>query len=73
MIERGCGLRLPTEPLACRRVVRQVRRQNLDCDVATETRVVRSMHLTHPANPDPGGDFIGTEARPGGQGHRVRR
>jgi hypothetical protein len=34
---------------------------------------VRSMHFTHTANPDLGDDFVGAEARPGGQGHPVRR
>ena len=72
VIERGCSQRLATKPLACRRVVGQMRRQNLDRDVAPEARVVRTVDLAHPTDPDPGGDLIRAEARTSGQAHPVR-
>ena len=43
-------------------------RQDLDRDVAIEPRVARPIDLTHAAVADLGGDFVGAEARAGGEG-----
>jgi hypothetical protein len=60
----------PGEPV---RILREHLQQDLDRDVAIQLRVVRAIHLAHPARADLRGDFIGAEAGTGGKGHGGRR
>ena len=48
-------------------------RQHLDGDLALQVGVGRPIHLTHPADADLGGDFIGAEARAGSESQSLRR
>ena len=47
----------------------ELRRQNLDRDIATQPAVARTIDLTHPSRADRGDHFIGTEARAGRERH----
>jgi hypothetical protein len=49
------------------------RRQDLDGDLALESRVGRPVHLPHPAFPDRRGDVVNAEACAGGQGQLCRQ
>ena len=58
MIERRSGFGLGQEPLPAVRIVRQIRRQELDRRLPVETCVFRQEHFPHPACAEPGGDAI---------------
>jgi len=45
-------------PLAQLRLLRKVRRQNLDGDDSIEARVTRAVHFTHPARSNQGKSFV---------------
>ena len=49
MIQRRNRPRFAVKALFCLRVVREMRRENLDRDRAVEARVTRPIHLTHAA------------------------
>ena len=51
-------------------VVRERRRQQLQCDVAPEPPVVGAMDLAHPAGAKHAEHFIGSDGRPRRQCHR---
>jgi hypothetical protein len=54
-------------------IVRQVLRQDLDRDVATEPRIARPVHLTHSPGADRSSDFVRAEAGTGNKRHGVDR
>ena len=58
MIERRSGLGLGQEPLPAVRIVRQIRRQELDRRLPVEPCVFRQEHFPHPARAEPGGDAV---------------
>ena len=47
--------------------------QDLDRDLASETRVVGEINLAHSATAQQVQDFVGAEQRAGGQGHREKQ
>lgn len=55
------------------RVGNEELRQDLDCDLAIESRVARAIHLTHAAGPEGGEDLERAEAGAGGEGQLRRR
>src|SRR5262249_19221370 len=67
MIERGCGQRLPSQPLARAGVGGGGGGEQLDRDLAIETWIAGAVHLTHSSCAKPGDDFIGSDARAGGE------
>jgi hypothetical protein len=50
-------------------ILRERSRQHLDGYVAIQFGVARPIHLAHPARANRGDNFVGSEARAGGQGH----
>ena len=48
-----------------------LRQQHLDRDNAIQLRIMRAIHLAHPAFADLGGDFIRADTRAGTEGHRI--
>ena len=58
---------LAFESLAELRILSQLRRQYLDRDGAPQAGVASLVDLAHPARPDEGLDFVGTEARAGSE------
>src|SRR4030095_3075399 len=58
MIEGGNSLGFPFESLSKLGPVRKVCSENLDCDLAVETGVPRSINLSHSASSDCGKDFV---------------
>ncbi len=61
MIQRRNSARLALEPLLGLRILRKMRRQNLDSHGAVEARVARAIHLAHAARSERRLDFIGTK------------
>ena len=61
MVQRGDRARFALEPLPANRVARELRGQDLDRDVAHETRVVGAIDLAHAATAQRLDDLIGTE------------
>ena len=51
MVQRGDRLRLALQALAGAELTRQLRRQDLDCDRASEAGVLRTVDLAHAALP----------------------
>ena len=49
MLQRGRNPRLGQKALAERHIVRELRREQLQCDVAIERQVVRPVDDAHPA------------------------
>src|SRR5262245_42801313 len=69
MVERRRHARFAFEARAKIRALRQMPREHLDGDLATEPRVAGAIHLPHPARSKRRNDFIGSEAGRGGQWH----
>jgi len=69
MVERGQHFRFALEAREAAWVRRYGRGQDLDRDLALEIRVGGAIDLPHAAHADLGSDFVGAEARAGGQGH----
>ncbi len=69
MGERSDGLRFAFEALAPPQIVRERLRQHFDRNVTPEARVPRAIDLAHAARADGRDDFVGAEARAGGQTH----
>src|SRR5262249_1443630 len=63
MRELRNGPRLAREPFAELRIVRELGRQDLDGDEASQPRVARAVHLAHPAGAERLFDLVGTEHR----------
>jgi hypothetical protein len=59
--ERGDGLRLAFESLLERRISREMRRKNLDRDLAVEPRVARLVDFSHPSRTERRKDLIRAE------------
>src|SRR5207253_5123385 len=71
MIDRTgrAGLLLKSKqplPVGCK-----FRRKNLDGHIPADPRIVRAIHLTHPARADERGDFVRPEPGPGRKSHGV--
>ena len=60
---------LPLETLHPLRVLRERLGEDLDGHFALQLRIVRAIHLTHPAHAQGAQDFIGAETSAGGEGH----
>ena len=72
MIERGHGHRLAAQALARARVSRRHGWEQLDGDLAIETRIVGAIDLAHASRPDGGQNLIGAEARAGRKRQRCQ-
>ncbi len=72
MAQRSDGARFVLEAFARSRIVRDVRRQDLDRDRAAEPRVARLVHFAHPAGAKGRHDFVGAEPAAGGENRRLR-
>ena len=73
VIERGEESRLAFEACHAIGVQRELRRQDLQRDVAIERRVASAIYLAHPPGAEGREDLVGSEARAGGKGHRWLR
>jgi hypothetical protein len=62
VIQGRGGPRLLHEPLDAARIARQVGRQDLDGQIATERRVPGAIHLAHAARANPPGDFVSSDS-----------
>ena len=71
MVQRRENLRFPFETAEPIGVVGKGGGQYLDRDVAIEPGIARAIDLAHAAGAEGREDFIGTEARAGGQGQAV--
>jgi hypothetical protein len=69
MVERGGGARLGLEAPQALGVVGERRRQHLDRDVASETRILRAVDLAHPAGAELTVDLVRPELGARGEGH----
>ena len=69
MIERCNRVRLALEPLATFRVVCDSGRQDLDRHQPIQSRVARSVHLSHATGAEIAEDFIGAETAAGVECH----
>src|SRR5262249_20605278 len=69
MIEGGEDLRFPFEPREAVGVVDEGLGQDLQSDLAPQRRIVRSIHLSHPARTECGEDFVRTEVRANRERH----
>ena len=69
MVQRRGGFGFLDEPLAAGLVRDAVVREDLDRDLAAQSRIARAIDLAHAARADEREDFIRAEVRPGGQGH----
>ncbi len=67
--EGGDGPRLALEPRQPLGVAGHLLGQDLDRDLAPQTRVPRSVHLAHPPGPDEAEDLVRPETRAGREGH----
>src|SRR5262249_13671600 len=63
------GSRLALEALADLGRSRQAFREDLDRDLASETRVPRAVDLSHPSGAERCEDLVGAELRAGSEGH----
>ena len=69
MVERSEELRLALEAGEAVWIGSEEFGQDLQRDVAIQTRVPRAIHLAHPARADQGGDFVGAETSSRGEHH----
>ena len=69
MIEGSDGARFQFEAPQPLGVRPHFGRQDLDCDLAPETRVPRPVHLAHPPDPKKVEDLVRPEPRADGKGH----
>ena len=67
MVECGDGLRFALEPFAALRVIGGHGRQQLECHDPVQSRIARSVNLTHATRADGGNDFVRAEARAGSE------
>src|SRR5438105_3558736 len=63
MIELSGGLRLLLEAAHTARIDRERPGDELDRDVACETRIARAIHLAHPPGAKPRDDLVGPDSR----------
>ena len=63
------GFGFAFEPRQTFRVGDDAEGQDLDGDLASETRILRAVHLAHPPRAKDGHDFVRSQPRAGGQGH----
>jgi hypothetical protein len=62
MIERRQQLRFAPEAAQSIRIECEQRRQDFECDITTERRIARALHVTHTARADSFEYLVGTEA-----------
>ena len=72
VVERGNGAGLSLEASQALCVPRKRFGQDLDGYIAPQTRVTRTIHLTHATCAEWGNDFVRPEFRARGKGHRAR-
>ncbi len=63
VVERGEDVCLPLESSEALRIVREEIREDLDSDVAIQTRVTGTIDLPHPAHADEGENLVRTQPR----------
>ena len=73
MVERGSSLGFPHKALHSIRMSSNIGRQNLQCNFAIEFRILRQIHLTHPARAELRANFVTTEFCACGDGHSCGR
>ena len=71
MIESGCRAGLLLEAPQAIAVSGESGRQNLDRNPAVQARILRPVHLAHPARAKEGDDLVGPEPRARGESHFV--
>ena len=69
MVERGDGLGLALEPREPVRILRYVRRQDLDRHVAPKARVLRAIDLAHAACSKAVENLVRSKTSAGGEWH----
>jgi hypothetical protein len=72
-IQRGQRPRFAAEPREALGVVGHRVRQDLQGDIASESRVARPVDLAHAAGPDPGDDLVGADVCAWWQRHVISR
>jgi hypothetical protein len=70
--QRGDGTRFGFEPSACDRIVRQRVGDDLDRDVALQSRIAGAVHLAHSAGTEQVEDFVRANSTAGLGRHAVR-
>ena len=73
VVERGDDLGFPPEARQTVGVSRESVGKNLQRNITIQFRVACAVDLAHPAGAEHRDDFIGAEARSGGEGHGLRR
>src|SRR5207245_6918489 len=71
MIQAGDRLCFPLKPLLPLRICRHIFRQNLDRDVPPEPRILRAVHLAHPASSEGAHDLVWPQFRSQGKAHQL--
>ena len=71
VVQRRGRARFLLEALQPLGVRREGRRENLESELPTETRVARAIDLPHPARSERSHDFVGSESRAGCKRHEV--
>jgi hypothetical protein len=69
MVERGQHLRFAAEPREAVGVVRHLREQDLDRDLAMQVRIARPIDFAHAPGAQQGNDFVRAETSAGGERH----
>src|SRR6202040_3119893 len=69
MIETGNGARFTLESLAELWFLREMLGQDFDGDRAIKPGIASFVHLSHPPGTQRSEDFVGSQSRPGGEGH----
>ena len=71
MVQRGEDSGFTLEAGQAFRIIGEEIRQDFQRHIPAELGIVGTVHLAHAAFADQGGDFIGTQAGPGRQGHEL--
>jgi hypothetical protein len=69
MRQRRNGVRFALEPRPCRSVSGQRFGQNLDGDIARQSRIACAIHFAHATSPERREDFVAAETRAWGDRH----
>jgi hypothetical protein len=69
MIQAGNNFGFALESLTARRIVGEMRWENLDGDSAVQPRIPRPVHFPHPAHAERRDDLVGTQFDAIGQRH----
>ena len=71
MVQARNGLRFALETFAQLRIVGKMSGKNLDCDDAVEAGIARAVHLAHTARTERSDDFVGPQASPSRESHKM--